>query len=487
MLRYTGHPLVDVGVATITAFAEKRDPSKVTESDLERFAEFMERVYFGKRWAGMMSISFMNSPYTQPKIGQEKKEGHRQAFIYGFRAGPPAGDRRCTFCGQLTATRAFRQHVPLLTGEEVVNFFPWGQAGLPVCGICALAVQAFLLGSVKCGGRALFVHSDDNVLTLEFARRFLTENRRFLTLGAVTEEEEKAQNLRHPRTYFVARLREIEQERQEAEEAERPHSVTVYHLTNYGTNPDVDIYHLPCQVLTFVRRVSRAPHGYLWQQIERRAWELAVEKTKSKRTTLAAGDLLQHREEPGRVRNYLYEDLFDLPRNAARFVRTYFLRRAYSSRFEEDPRRHYSLQRELELVSWTLAEIFLKEVMNMDKYRIETIKQVADRLAECIQGDNNRKLFRALWMSSRYGDLRLALVRESIRRTQSGKEPLLTFDEFVTIFEFGEDSQRPDWNLARDLVLIRVIEQLYQNGWFDKHRDLIAEEEVAEPGEAVTD
>ncbi len=26
MLKYTGHPLVDVGIATITAFANKRDP-----------------------------------------------------------------------------------------------------------------------------------------------------------------------------------------------------------------------------------------------------------------------------------------------------------------------------------------------------------------------------------------------------------------------------------------------------------------------------
>lgn len=33
MLRYTGHPLYDIGVATITAFAEKTAPEQVTEGN----------------------------------------------------------------------------------------------------------------------------------------------------------------------------------------------------------------------------------------------------------------------------------------------------------------------------------------------------------------------------------------------------------------------------------------------------------------------
>jgi hypothetical protein len=38
MLRYTGHPLVDVGAATIAAFANKRDLAQVTSADLDAFA-----------------------------------------------------------------------------------------------------------------------------------------------------------------------------------------------------------------------------------------------------------------------------------------------------------------------------------------------------------------------------------------------------------------------------------------------------------------
>jgi len=485
MLRYTGHPLVDVGVATITAYAQKSEPSQVTQVDLEVFAGFMEGVYFGKRWSGMMSISFQNAPYTQGKIGEEKKKMHREAFIYGFRTSPATSEatEKCAFCARSALARAFRENVPLVTARGTINFFPWGEAGLPVCGICALAVQAFLLGSVRCAGRALFVHADDEWMTLEFARRFLMENRRALSLTTDGDE-----GLRHPRTYFVARLQEVEQERRQAQDAEQPCSITVYHLTNYRTNPDIALYHFPSQVVSFLRAANRAPHGDTWREIERRGWELAVEKGKGKRdgtggtTTPVAS---KPREEPGRARNYLYEDLFDLPNNAARFVRTYFLRRAYRGRSEEDPRRAYSLQRELNLVSWTLTAIFLKEVMNMEAHRIETIRRVADRLAESISASNDRQLFRGLWMSGRYGELRRVLVVVNTRRACRGQEPLLTFDDFVTVFEFGEDSQRPDWGLARDLVLIRVIEQLHQQGWFRTHADVIGEEEIPESAEAT--
>jgi CRISPR-associated protein Cst1 len=41
MLNYTGHPLVDVGIATITAFAEKDDPTELTEADLDKVAEYL--------------------------------------------------------------------------------------------------------------------------------------------------------------------------------------------------------------------------------------------------------------------------------------------------------------------------------------------------------------------------------------------------------------------------------------------------------------
>lgn len=472
MLTYTGHPIVDVGIAAITAYSKKNSPSELTEKDLEAFAQFMERIYFGE-WKSWIFSILPNSPYTQPKIGEEKKANFQSIYTYGFRQQANAPER-CVFCGQPALSRGFRQHVPLITGEGAINFFPDGDAGLLACGKCFLAIQAFLLGSVRCGGRALFVHSDDENLILDFAKLFLTENRRSFSL-----------ELKNPRTYFVAQLLNVERERVQSSESERPVSITVYHLTNYGTNPDVNIYHFPAQLIRFLRAVNRAPYKEIWQEIARQAWELPASKKKKKKEESQLESMKEpdnetesHRSEPGYARNYLYEDLFDLPHNASRFVRTYFLRQAYKTTYEQDPRRAYSLQRELQLVSWNLTQIFLKEVINMSDDRIKTIKRVADRMADHIRVENDSRLFRSFLLSGRYHELRRALVIANANRVREGNEPLLTFDDFVTIFEYGEDSQRPDWSLARDLLLIGILDQLHQQGWFKQHQEVLTTDEI---------
>src|SRR5215510_499725 len=158
MLSYTGHPLVDVGIATITALVEKHSPEQLTADDLRKAGGLLEKVYFDEQWRGVMFSIFPNSAYTQPKISEAKKKTYIETFIYGFEALHES-DERCTFCGNPALARSYRQHIPLLTGKGTINFFPLGRSGLPGCGVCLLAIQAFLLGSVKCAGRALFVHS----------------------------------------------------------------------------------------------------------------------------------------------------------------------------------------------------------------------------------------------------------------------------------------------------------------------------------------
>ena len=58
---------------------------------------------------------------------------------------------------------------------------------------------------------------------------------------------------------------------------------------------------------------------------------------------------------------------------------------------------------------------------------------------------------------------------------QRGNPPLVTLDPYIDVFEDGDEMARSDWRLARDLVLIRVIEQLFQQGWLGSHPEAIPE------------
>src|SRR5207245_9004151 len=120
-------------------------------------------------------------------------------------SGPhiPKSEELCVFTGrpamglslslkegkdQLPPGRAYRQHIPLITGEGIINFSPWGDPGLPVSGEALLCLQFFPMGCRKCGGRLLAIHSDNAEVIFEAASEALHENMRAISLAKAQGE-----------------------------------------------------------------------------------------------------------------------------------------------------------------------------------------------------------------------------------------------------------------------------------------------------------
>ncbi|MBK7917069.1 MAG: hypothetical protein IPJ94_12555 [Chloroflexi bacterium] len=57
MLNYTGHPLLDVGIATIVAFADKDQPDELVEADLDKIAAFMAEQYVKNPLRGFLTVA----------------------------------------------------------------------------------------------------------------------------------------------------------------------------------------------------------------------------------------------------------------------------------------------------------------------------------------------------------------------------------------------------------------------------------------------
>lgn len=490
MLHYTGHPLVDVGIATIAAFVNKHDLTSITEADLDRIADFMARQYVVDPLRSFLTVAFPNSGFTNPAFSKtpEKRDEYAQRVLRGYRAGMPRLPEPCVFTGRpaagialsesLPPGRAFRQHIPLLTGEDVINFYPWGDAGLPVSGEALLAIQAFPLGCAKCGGRLLAVHSDNPDLVYDFAAEFLENNRKAVSLAQQGGSKKLPEARSSARTLLIETLLKVEQRRRDEAGEDRPCSVTAYHLSNLGATPSLDIYHLPLQLTDFLSQIVSADYKADWDAIAHRAWWLSQPKRKTGR-----GGETDQEEEARPSRNVLYEDLFRLPEGVGEFVRRYFLRIPVGSRSEDDPRRSYSLRHETEMVSWKLAELFSRKVMNMDKDRIQQIRELGDRLAAYVSQENDRQFF-AAFFQHRYDHFRTALIKANLAYVQHGNPPLITLDPYIAIFEEGNEIAAPDWRLARDLVLIRMVEQLYRQGWLGSHPEAIPEVSE-EPAPAV--
>lgn len=455
-------------MATICAFVKKRDPTRVTSEDLDKIVEFITRNYVVNPLKSFLTVAFPNSGFTQPAFEKapEKRLEYAEKVLAHYDESSASSDT-CVFTGRPALPldlaygappgRAFRQHIPLLTGENVINFFPNGDPGLPVSGLALLAIQALPLGCAKCAGRLLAVHSDNADITLEFAREFLTFNQKALTLTQESGAKKMPEQDFSARTLLIQTLLKAEQRRCEEAKDERPCSLTAYHLTNSGQAADINIYYLPLEITDFLFTAETAVYSEAWHLIIERAWRYTQNK----------------RSESRPFANTLFEDLFQLPINAQQFLRTYLLRESWRYAKEGDPRRSYSLRDEVHLVSWQLTELFLRKVMLMEKDRINLIRRLGDQLADFVATQNEKRFFRGLYVADKYYIFRNLLLKADLLAVRRGLAPLVAFDEYITVFEEGEGVANTDWSLARDLLLIRMVEKLYHTGWFQSHQDAL--------------
>ncbi|MGQ9550230.1 MAG: type I-B CRISPR-associated protein Cas8b1/Cst1 [Roseiflexus sp.] len=494
MIAYTGHPFIDVGFAAMTAFVRKQRFADLDTDDFKKIAAYIEANYVRQPLRSFLTVAFTsNAWFAQSAFNpdraesEEKKEELRQKRqLWADRhlrqwAQAAAGLETCLFTGlpaaglelsqKLQPGRVGRAQMPLLQGDESINFFINGDPGLPMAPEAILALQMMPLGCAKVGGGLLAVHCDDEHLTIAFANRFLQRNLSDVAKAQAAGEEKLPGSPRSLRTLLVETLTEIlrQQIREEERRARRP-TITAYYFNN-GQSPFLEIYHLPLQITGFLLAVYTPTYRNLWNELVARSWQRVAPTGKRGKAA-----------EPVEPRvNYLYEDLFTLPAQAARFVRTYFLRIPDTRRPGEDPRREYSLRREADLVSWPLVELFIQEVMLMTDDRVTILKELGDRLADYTRNQGGKRFFRQFFTVQRSDHFLTLLSKTNIdyTRYKRGAETLFDLDSFLTIFMAGEEVLRSDWRLIRDLVLIRMVEQM--RDWIANNEDAIpSEEEVAE-------
>ncbi|MCU0491499.1 MAG: type I-B CRISPR-associated protein Cas8b1/Cst1 [Chloroflexaceae bacterium] len=484
MLKYTGHPLVDIGIAAILAFRNTMQPEELAEADLQAVADFIAAEYTVQPLKSFLNVAFVNSGFTQPAFESQPEKRQLYAQKVAHQYATAQTDETCVFTGEpasavswsvddsLPPGRAFREHVPLLNGREVINFVAGGDAGLPVSGKALLCIQFFPMGCAKCGGRLLGVHSDNPELMWNFAQKFWKANNQAIAQAKAAGSSKMPEAPRNPRTLLIETFLEIEEQRRDAQQDEQPAAVTAYHLSNSGQsnpldekNPPLAIYHLPLQITDFLATVSGGAYQDAWNAIARRAWQRPPQPKRGKTAS----------DEPFTPKyNRLYEDIFRLPEGTRAFVRAHFLRLPRRAA-PDDPTAHYSLATDANLVSWNLVELFLRKVIRMNENRIAEIRTLGDRLANYINALDDQRFFRNFFRTTKPYEFRTALIKANMAAIKANMPPLITLDPYITVFEDGDEMMRVDWMLARDLVLIRMIEQLYNNGWIGKNPELVIE------------
>lgn len=496
---YTGHPFVDIGIAAIVSFVRKLRPEELTANDLITVSRYIEQNYVRQPLRGYLTMAFTQNAWfaqnnynpEQPGLSAEQQaqrqttraewaRRHTQQWQTSQSLGDAENElqvlARCAFTGQravvatlsgrLPPGLAGRAQVPLVLGDEAINFFANGYPGLPISGIALLALQFFPLACARCGIGLLAISSDNETLLYQITHELLTENLKDIVKAQLAHEESFSTIRRvNVKTKLIETLVKVERRRSNAQEDQTPASITAYNFNN-GKNLDLILYHLPMEIVDFLRAVATPTYQAAWDHIVQRGWRLARPKRGNKGQQ-EPGKPKEAKQEEGRRYNTLYEALFDLPLNAARFIRTYFFSLPGGPDWQDSSREQH----------WLLVELFLEKVVRMDTDRIAQIRALGDGLAIYVrrQGGGGKRFFRSFFTEQNPAHFRALLIKANIAHMKDGQPSLFDMDTYISVFEEGYEIMRPDWRLARDLVLMRMIDQL--GDWLAQNPDAVPPEE----------
>ncbi|MDN5697761.1 MAG: type I-B CRISPR-associated protein Cas8b1/Cst1, partial [Rubrobacter sp.] len=110
-------------------------------------------------------------------------------------------------------------------------------------------------------------------------------------------------------------------------------------------------------------------------------------------------------------------------------------------------------------MGWRLFGSYQREVIGMDQKRIDSLRDLGNRIAPLVR-DKRKRLYALEGANSRgrLTDILYRLTKDATARSQD--EPLITFDQLVSDV-LPHDTAYGDWQEVKYLLLFRIYEQLF--------------------------
>ncbi|KUK00291.1 MAG: CRISPR-associated protein Cst1 [Thermococcales archaeon 44_46] len=439
LFTWTGHPFTDAGLVALLLLNDKEKPEELTAEDIKRAVKFASELYARKEWSSgyIHAMMMPNSGILMANPSMAKKrtpEAVENSLLSLLNEPEDENAPICEVCGRRHAREkpVYRSDFPLVGTGGIPNYFPSGKDGANICSHCVFLTQLMPLVAYRLS-RILIIHA--------YPYEFMVELHRDAFDDVVkTQLASNAKNFRRPENFFFHLISDL-MRKIEHSELWKNTSVTLYYFVNNNQGQELDVIHIPNQILRFVAYASLVDSSG-WKRIVSMGWRKRPSDE-------------EFAEYERRYSNEVYSRLIN-----GQSILRYFIDKT---------------SREVNS-KWELLQFYCSEVLGLDEKALEFVKDVGDRVVETLEKLPDNKLkrrVRELENATKLYQFEAFFVGlEKLRQELNIEKPLMTFDEFARILtSYGEDFN-VSWKSVKNLLLFRIYEKL--------HGRLIREEEIGE-------
>ncbi|RFS17574.1 type I-B CRISPR-associated protein Cas8b1/Cst1 [Emticicia sp. C21] len=439
-IKPTGDPFIDVGGFVLEYLIEK-SPDKTI---LEHIA-YATDIYV-KYWGGKLHTYFLNSSITQPAFNTEKKIEETMKYYCGLieETNKDYKTGYCRIVGTETKLYIAGRHNHMMSASSAfINFHSAYESGLYFSKEALIRTFFIPLGVCFVGDKIALLQSNYDTVSRFLIKKNVDTNlanvANGLAEGTLKSEFGIISNALF--NFADSCINELPNAvpEDESDIALPDVQLNMYHFTNFGASPDIELHTFSNLLFKF--------YGHCKKHYAKEWSDFINQHYKSSKFKEAQFD--EKTQEWYNKKEHLSYSDYKVWNNP-------ILNKLIKNTSIIPNLRQWSKNHQF---SFNIIEIYCINILKMDKYTIQKIKELADFILNDKSEDQIKKALVKLNGLKSSSDFRLYLIK-LIKDNYEAKTPapLITLEDYV-FYLFPDGSF---WRDTRDLLIIAIYQKLHE-------------------------
>lgn len=450
LTRPTGDPFADVGGFAIEYLSEK-----FPEKDIMELIDYITKIYVEK-WNGNLYYFFLNSKITQQAFKESRKiEETLKYFKDLINETEPYEVGYCRITGRETKLFFSGRDNSIMTGSgTLINFHHFFQKGILLSKEVLIRIHFVPFACLQLQNKICIIQSNNDTLSRLFVKQTIDKNFYNISVG-LTEGVAKS-DYNKPANAIFDFIDSVLSQLNEFREGNTLPSLTLYHFTNFGASPDIQLYQLPAKVFLFYRTCLQPKFKEDWQMFVQSHYYDS--RHKGARYNIRSGKF-----EVVKSKGIETIDFDDYKLWYNPILNKLLINENIRKEILQWSRKH--------AFNFEIVSIYQQNIIGMKEETIAKIKELAAFLVRDENADKIKKRIKVLDGAKNASDLRRFILKDVVAANymEGNNKTIVSVDDYVN-YLFPDGSY---WADIRDLLLIAIYQELHERALISK--ELITE------------